>query len=222
MRQRTARGRSAPGVAPSSSRAAPSRRLDSGARAGGGVASSAGGFALDAASGRGGHLRRGSPGTGQKLQGRGLGRRGRGPAGQSAPLRWWRLLCPVRERLLGSLTPTPEREAGEAGCRRLGGSRAASGEAPPPSVQREKGPPRPSLSSWTAPRGTSPTADPASRADLSAGLPRRCGTGAACGRSLWPLPGPLRPGAPEAPRAPELGGGPLLTRVSTQTPWPSP
>ena len=83
----------------------------------------------------------------------------------------------------------------------------------PPSADQGERAPRPSLSSWTAPRCASPTADPASRAGLSSGLPRvrdaGCVRRSACG-----------PGGSGGP--PESEAGPLLARVPTQTPWLSP
>lgn len=93
---------------------------------------------------------------------------------------------------------------------------------------------RPFLSSWTAPRGASPTSDPAFRPDLSAGFRARLWGGscapAALFRSfpgpwglkrIWkfPVPLPSLPGETEAGRS--CFWGDILTSF-TQTPWPSP
>lgn len=139
---------------------------------------------------------------------------GTGPA-ECAPLRWWwRRRSRERE---GLRVPHPDRGPGgrgpqEAGARDLQGSGGVGVRRRAPSAAREERAPRPSLSSWTAPRGTSPTADPAPRADLSTGPARAVGDAGCAHRSLGPA----------GCRAPEPGGGPLFPSVSAQTPWPSP
>lgn len=82
----------------------------------------------------------------------------------------------------------------------------------PSEDQEEAGGPPPRF--LPGPRLAAPPPPPAaSRAGLSWGLPSVPGTRmhVLLGLRVWSLRG-----------APESGAGPLLARVSTQTPWPSP
>lgn len=140
----------------------------------------------------------------------------RGGAGDpelSVPLRWWRRPDPLRERVFGS-HPHPDPGTGRPGG--VEGPGGVGVRHHPPSEDQEERAPRPSLSSWTAPRGASPTADPAFRAGLSWGLQSVRDAGCVCrsacgsGASEGPLrtgPGPSSPACPRRRhgRAPEGG-----------------